>query len=527
MIGGRGNAPGRRRVAGGLARPSPEPRRAGKRLAQVPCRWCWRALRGPHERSWPNGPRSSRCRKDELLGTVVDGGALDLTTVSCASMRAPERPTSSSRRRLDPLPRRKRSPRPPTPSRCYCRAPDGHRTSPTGSARWPGSTAPTGSTPRSPTPSSSASARSPVYPCHQTVMYHYARLVELLHAAEKPGRDRQRSRDPLATDVRDRTEHGAALGLGPRRGAARHADPRLRRRCERGSSPGANLIVATQQNIAAVNQTIALSAERYLARGDAALLNGIEFGIRCYDPCLSCATHRLGDMKLDSRRAPRRRQKCAGRSGGRPCPRSASRNTAAGAAACASTSARCRSSSRRAPPRSRASPTPSAASAACRASTPVRRSASKSTATSGCDPSTASRRAPSWCADSCRSSRSARRSPSADLEEAWSDVAARLFALSDTVVETIGKGYRAVARRAGVMSAEHLPEMYEATSLDEVLAALKKRFAHAFDFDYTIAGEQAEAPLRPVRPLPRGAQRWPDGRRRRSSARCSTSTGSG
>ncbi|MBZ0088851.1 MAG: 4Fe-4S dicluster domain-containing protein [Thermoanaerobaculia bacterium] len=86
---------------------------------------------------------------------------------------------------------------------------------------------------------------------------------------------------------------------------------------------------------------------------------------------------------------------------------------------------------------------------------------------------------------------------SADLEEAWSDVAARLFALSDTVVETIGKGYRAVARRAGVMSAEHLPEMYEATSLDEVLAALKKRFAHAFDFDYTIAGEQAKLRFNP------------------------------
>ena len=51
-----------------------------------------------------------------------------------------------------------------------------------------------------------------------------------------------------------------------------------------------------------------------------------------------------------------------------------------------------------------------------------------------------------------------------DIEEAWSDVSARLFALSDTVVETIGKGYRAVARRAGAMAAEHLPEMYEAGS---------------------------------------------------------------
>jgi F420-non-reducing hydrogenase large subunit len=61
----------------------------------------------------------------------------------------------------------------------------------------------------------------------------------------------------------------------------------------------ANLIVATQHNIHSVNRTIAQSAERYLGADDQTLLNGIEFGIRCYDPCLSCATHRLGDMKLD------------------------------------------------------------------------------------------------------------------------------------------------------------------------------------------------------------------------------------
>lgn len=85
----------------------------------------------------------------------------------------------------------------------------------------------------------------------------------------------------------------------------------------------------------------------------------------------------------------------------------------------------------------------------------------------------------------------------ADLEEAWSDVSARLFALSDTVVETIGKGYRAVARRAGTMAAEHLPEMYEAASLDEVLAALRTRFAHAFTFDYTLDGGRASLTFKP------------------------------
>ncbi len=114
----------------------------------------------------------------------------------------------------------------------------------------------------------------------------------------------------------------------------------------------------------------------------------------------------------------------------------------------------------------------------------------------------------------------------ADLEEAWSDVAARLFALSDTVVETIGKGYRAVARRAGVMAAEHLPEMYEATSLDLLLAALQKRFDHAFTFDYTVDGAGRSSGSSPA-----GSAAWcaAAGRRsaRPSSARCSTSTGWG
>ena len=61
----------------------------------------------------------------------------------------------------------------------------------------------------------------------------------------------------------------------------------------------ANLIIATQQNIPAINGTIARSAEKYLDQPDPLLLNAIEFGIRCYDPCLSCATHRVGEMKLE------------------------------------------------------------------------------------------------------------------------------------------------------------------------------------------------------------------------------------
>jgi F420-non-reducing hydrogenase large subunit len=60
-----------------------------------------------------------------------------------------------------------------------------------------------------------------------------------------------------------------------------------------------NLMVATQQNITGINQTIGMAAQKLLDNADdEALMNGIEMGIRCYDPCLSCATHRLGEMKM-------------------------------------------------------------------------------------------------------------------------------------------------------------------------------------------------------------------------------------
>ena len=61
-----------------------------------------------------------------------------------------------------------------------------------------------------------------------------------------------------------------------------------------------NLIVATGQNNLAMNQTVAQIARHYV-RGDdipEPMLNRVEHGIRCYDPCLSCSTHAVGQMPL-------------------------------------------------------------------------------------------------------------------------------------------------------------------------------------------------------------------------------------
>ena len=61
-----------------------------------------------------------------------------------------------------------------------------------------------------------------------------------------------------------------------------------------------NLIVATGQNNLAMNQTVAQIARHYV-RGTTIpepMLNRVEHGIRCYDPCLSCSTHAVGQMPL-------------------------------------------------------------------------------------------------------------------------------------------------------------------------------------------------------------------------------------
>lgn len=84
-----------------------------------------------------------------------------------------------------------------------------------------------------------------------------------------------------------------------------------------------------------------------------------------------------------------------------------------------------------------------------------------------------------------------------DWDEARLDVAARLQALGSTVVETIGRGNRAVGRRAGALAAHHMPEMYELQELDGVLAAMRRRFRVAFEFDYALKDGHATLDFHP------------------------------
>lgn len=135
-------------------------------------------------------------------------------------------------------------------------------------------------------------------PCHAVAFQAYARVVEILYAAE---RALQIIHDPLIfgetrVPVVFRGGRGVAHVEAPRGTLIHDYDID-----ENGIVRSANLIVATQQNYVSINRTIEKAAISHVLgkSDDTMLLNAIEFGIRCYDPCLSCATHALGAMPLE------------------------------------------------------------------------------------------------------------------------------------------------------------------------------------------------------------------------------------
>lgn len=68
---------------------------------------------------------------------------------------------------------------------------------------------------------------------------------------------------------------------------------------DNGKVTGANLIVATQNNYDAIDFAITALAGHFRQSGDDnTLMNGTEFALRCFDPCLSCATHAAGSMPM-------------------------------------------------------------------------------------------------------------------------------------------------------------------------------------------------------------------------------------
>ena len=77
----------------------------------------------------------------------------------------------------------------------------------------------------------------------------------------------------------------------------------------------------------------------------------------------------------------------------------------------------------------------------------------------------------------------------ADYAEALADTQVRLKALAAALKEIMGRGHKAVGRSAGTLAAAHMPEMYETTQMADLLAGLRRRFAHAFDFEANVEAD--------------------------------------
>jgi F420-non-reducing hydrogenase large subunit len=138
-------------------------------------------------------------------------------------------------------------------------------------------------------------------PVHATLAFHWARLVELLYAAE---RLLELCRDTEITSPNVRTiptaipDEGVGVVEAPRGTLIHHYKTDAK-----GVIQKVNLIVATGHNNSAMNISVKKAAQGFIKNGQVTsegLLNMVEMAFRCYDPCLACATHSLpGQMPLE------------------------------------------------------------------------------------------------------------------------------------------------------------------------------------------------------------------------------------
>ena len=142
-------------------------------------------------------------------------------------------------------------------------------------------------------------------PVHHRLATHWARLIELLYAAE---RMLELAQDPEITSPEVRRipsgQINPAGGIGsveaPRGTLTHHYEAD-----EHGLVTRANLIVGTTNNYAPMAMSLKRAAQKLIKAGKVisdGLLNQVEMAFRLYDPCLSCATHALpGQMPMEVR----------------------------------------------------------------------------------------------------------------------------------------------------------------------------------------------------------------------------------
>jgi F420-non-reducing hydrogenase large subunit len=138
-------------------------------------------------------------------------------------------------------------------------------------------------------------------PVHATLAFHWARLIEIVYAAERLlelCRDQEITSPDIRTIPTATPDEGVGVVEAPRGTLIHHY-----KTDSRGMVEKVNLIVATAHNYPAMNMSIKKAAQGLIKKGQAAsegLLNMVEMAFRAYDPCMACATHNLpGQMPLE------------------------------------------------------------------------------------------------------------------------------------------------------------------------------------------------------------------------------------
>lgn len=136
-------------------------------------------------------------------------------------------------------------------------------------------------------------------PVHQTLATHWARIVELLYAAERwveLASDEEITGPDFRAVPTQTPSEGVGVVEAPRGTLYHHY-----KTDENGILTEANLIVGTTNNNAPINLSVNKAAKGLIKNGvvNDGLLNMVEMAFRAYDPCFGCATHTLpGQMPL-------------------------------------------------------------------------------------------------------------------------------------------------------------------------------------------------------------------------------------
>lgn len=136
-------------------------------------------------------------------------------------------------------------------------------------------------------------------PNHMPMHTHWARLIEILHCAEKMN-ELLHDKDLIQGELEikgDRCNEGVGVIEAPRGTLFHHYKVD-----DNSQITMANLIVSTTNNNESMNRAVnqvaikTMSGKKKITEG---MMNAVEVAIRAYDPCLSCATHALGQMPLE------------------------------------------------------------------------------------------------------------------------------------------------------------------------------------------------------------------------------------